>query len=143
MAEVIIGQLNLIGFKASARYLESAAHTEANRAVKPEQQRPDLHKTSASSPILDSSRPLDLYHLCGGRNHIGCDPEIDRLYKEARELEGDARDKAFQNVWAAAYDKYYYVPLFALNWTHGASARLVWEPQPDGLLVFSNMSLKS
>jgi peptide/nickel transport system substrate-binding protein len=143
VAEIIIGQLNLIGFKATTRYLESAAHTEANRAVKPDQQRPDLHLNSASSPIVDSSRPFDLYYLCGGRSHIGCDQEGDRLYKEARELEGDARDKAFQQVWAYFYDKYYYVPLFALNWTHGASARLVWEPQPDGLLVFSNMSRKS
>ena len=57
-------------------------------------------------------------------------------------LEGAERDKGFQGVWAYAYDKYYYVPLFALNWTHGASARLVWEPQVDGNLIFPYMSLK-
>jgi peptide/nickel transport system substrate-binding protein len=142
VAEFIISSLNQLGFKATTRFLEAAASTEALRSVKPEQQRPDLQMTSTSSPTLDSSRPFDLYYLCGGRNHIGCDQEIDRLYNEAKQLSGDARDKAFQQVWAASYDKYYYVPLFALNWTHGASARLVWEPQPDGLLVFSNISLK-
>ena len=142
VAEIIINSLTQIGFKATARYLEAAASTEALRSVKPDQQRPDLQMTSTSSPTLDSSRPIDLYYLCGGRNHIGCDQEVDRLYAEARVLTGEARDKALQNVWAAAYDKYYYVPLFALNWVHAASARLVWEPQVDGLLVFNNISLK-
>ena len=51
-----------------------ARPTEALRSVKPEQQRPDLQMTSTSSPTLDSSRPFDLYYLCGGRNHIGCCP---------------------------------------------------------------------
>ena len=142
VSEFILSSLNQIGFKAKVRFLESAASTEALRSVKPEQQRPDLQMTSTSSPTLDSSRPFDLYYLCGGRNHIGCDQEWDRRYAEARQLTGDARDKAFQDLWAFAYDKYYYVPLFALNWVHGASARLVWEPQVDGLLVFTSMSLK-
>jgi ABC-type transport system substrate-binding protein len=140
VAEVIIGQLNLIGFKASARSLESAASTEANRAVKPDQDRPDLHMTSASSPILDASRPFDLYYLCGGRNHIGCDPEVDRLYNEAKVLEGEAREKGFQAVWAYAYDKYYYVPLFALTGPGTSAAGL--GPRVDGMLMFANMSLK-
>jgi peptide/nickel transport system substrate-binding protein len=143
VAEFIISSLNQIGFKATTRFLEAAASTEALRSVKPEQQRPDLQMTSVSSPNLDSSRPFDLYYLCGGRNHIGCDQEGDRLYNDAKQLSGAERDKAFQQVWAYFYDKYYYVPLFALNWTHGASARLVWEPQPDGLLVFTSISLKS
>ena len=43
--------------------------------------------TSVSSPILDSSRPFDVYYACGGRNRIGCDPEWDRRYAEAKVLD--------------------------------------------------------
>jgi len=143
VSELIIQSLNDMGFKATVRFLESAASTEALRSVKPDQKRPDLQMTSTSSPTLDSSRPFDLYYMCGGRNHIGCDEEWDRQYTEAKQLTGDARDKAFQDLWAYAYDKYWYVPLFGLNWAHGASNRLVWEPRVDGQVVFTEISLKS
>ena len=99
--------------------------------------------TSVSSPTLDSSRPFDIYYACGGRYHIGCDQEWDRRYSEARVLTGDARDKAFQGLWEYAYDKYWYMPLFGLNWTHGASARLEWTPRVDGQVVFTELALKS
>jgi hypothetical protein len=58
-------------------------------------------------------------------------------------LTGDARDKAFQALWEYAYDKYWYVPLFGLNWAHGASKRLQWEPRVDGQVVFTELSLTS
>ena len=84
-----------------------------------------------------------VYYMCGGRNHVGCDEEWDRRYTEAKHLTGDAREKAFQALWEYAYDKYWYVPLFGLNWAHGASNGLVWEPRVDGQVVFTEISLKS
>jgi peptide/nickel transport system substrate-binding protein len=142
VSELIISWLNQVGFKATVRYLEASAATDAMRAVKPDQQRPDLQMTSASSAILDSSRPFETYYMCGGRNHIGCDPEFDRQFQPPKLLEGDARDKALQGLWEYAYDKYWYVPLFGLNWSHGASARLQWEPRVDGQVVFRDMGLQ-
>ena len=141
VAELIVNQLNQIGFKATSRRLEAASFIQALRSVKPDQQRSDLQVTSVSSPILDSSRVFDIDHACGGRNRMGCDPEFDRRYAEAKVLTGEARDKAFQGLWEYAYDKYWYVPLFGLNWAHGASARLQWTPRLDGKLLFAEMSL--
>jgi peptide/nickel transport system substrate-binding protein len=141
VGELIVNELNQIGFKATVRHLEAAAWREAFLAVKPDQNRTDLQQTSVSNPILDSSRAIDVYYACGGRNHIGCDPEYDRRYAEAKVLTGDARDKAFQELWAYAYDKYWYVPLFGLNWVHGATTRLQWTPRIDGLVLFSEMDI--
>jgi peptide/nickel transport system substrate-binding protein len=98
--------------------------------------------TSVSSPILDASRAIDIYYACGGRYRITCDPEWDRRYAEAKNLTGDARDKAFQGLFEYAYDKYWYVPLFGLNWVHGASAKLQWTPRSDSGVRFWEMSLK-
>ena len=84
---------------------------------------------------------FDVYYVCGARNRIGCDPEFDRRYAEAKVLTGDARDKAFQGLWEYAYDKYWYMPLFGLNWAHGATAKLQWTPRIDGMVLFSEMSL--
>jgi peptide/nickel transport system substrate-binding protein len=141
VGELVVNWLNQIGFKATLRHLEAAPWLEAFRAVKPDQKRTDLQATSVSNPILDSSRSIDVYYACGGRSHIGCDPEYDRRYAEAKVLTGEARDKAFQGLWEYAYDKYWYVPLFGLNWAHGAVARLQWTPRIDGIVSFSEMSL--
>jgi peptide/nickel transport system substrate-binding protein len=143
VSELVVNWLNEIGFKAKVRFLEGAAASEALRSVKPDQPRTDLHMTSVSNPVLDSSRAFDVYHACGGRNNIGCDTDWDRKYTEAKGLAGDARDKAFQGLWESASEMYKYVPLFGLNWAHGTSAKLQWTPRLDGLVVLTSMSLNS
>jgi peptide/nickel transport system substrate-binding protein len=143
VSEYVVNQLNQIGFKASVHHLESAAFVEKHRAIKPEQNPADLLMTSVSSPILDASRPFDIYYACGGRYRITCDPEWDRRYAEVKNLTGEARDKGFQGLWEYAYDKYWYMPLFGLNWVHGATAKLQWTPRNDSGVRFWEMSLSS
>jgi peptide/nickel transport system substrate-binding protein len=65
-----------------------------------------------------------------------------KLYNAAAPLTGEARDKAFQTIWEYGYDKIWYMPLFGLNWVHGASAKLSWTPRVDGLVLFSEMNLE-
>jgi peptide/nickel transport system substrate-binding protein len=142
VGEIIVESLNQIGFKATVRHLEAAQWREAFLAVKPDQQRTDLQQTSVSNPVLDSTRPLDVYYACTGRYRIGCDDEVTKLYNAAAPLTGDERDKAFQKVWEYGYDKYWYMPLFGLNWVHGASSKLKWEPRVDGMVLFTEMSLE-
>jgi peptide/nickel transport system substrate-binding protein len=141
VGELVVNWLNQIGFKATLRHLEAAPWLEAFRAVKPDQKRTDLQATSVSNPILDSSRSIDVYYACGGRSHIGCDPEYDRRYAEAKVLTGEARHKAFQGLWEFAYDKYWYLPVFGLNWAHGTSAKLQWTPRVDGEVLYTEMTL--
>ncbi len=141
VGEIIVESLNQIGFKATVRHLEAAQWREAFLAVKPDQQRTDLQQTSVSNPVLDSTRPLDVYYVCGGRYKIGCDDEVMKLYSAAAPLTGDERDKAFQKIWEYGYDKIWYMPLFGLNWVHGAS-KLNWNPRVDGLVLFSEMLLE-
>ena len=115
----------------------------SKRAVKPGQDTFDLIMTSVSSPVLDSSRVFDAYHVCSAIYRIGCDPEFDRRYTEVRGLTGEARDKAFQDLWAYAADKLWYLPMFGLNWVHAAGPKMQWNPRLDGLVLFSEMSLDS
>jgi hypothetical protein len=84
----------------------------------------------------------DSYYACGATQRIGCDQEWQRRYDEAKGLTGEPRDKAFQGLWEYAYDKYWYLPLFALSRVHGASARLQWTPRLDGRILFVEMGLK-
>ena len=143
VGELIVNWLNQVGFKATLRHLEAAAWREAFLAVKPDQQRTDLQQTSVSNPVLDASRVFDVYYACGGRYKIGCDQDFDKKYREANALSGSERDKAFQALWEYAYDKYWYMPLFGLDWVHGSSAKLKWNPRLDGLVLFTEMDLET
>jgi peptide/nickel transport system substrate-binding protein len=122
--------------------MEGSPFSEKKRAVKPGQETADLLQTTVSSPVLDSSRIYDSYYVCGALYRIGCDPEFDRRYTEAKALTGEARDKAFQGVWEYASDKLWYLPMFGLNWVHGAGEKLQWMSRIDGLVLFTEMSLK-
>jgi peptide/nickel transport system substrate-binding protein len=143
VGELLVNQLNQVGFKATLRNLDATASTAAIRSVRPDQKRTDMHLTSISYRILDSSRPFDSYYTCGGTQRIGCDEEWDRRYIEAKALTGAPRDQAFQGLWEYAYDQYWYLHLFALSRTHGGSARLQWTPRVDGQVLFVEMGLKS
>jgi peptide/nickel transport system substrate-binding protein len=143
VGEIVVESLNQIGFKATVRHLEAAQWREAFLAVKPDQQRTDLQATSVSNPVLDSTRPLDVYYVCGGRYKIGCDEELMKLYHAAVPLTGEARDQAFQKVWEYGYQQIWYMPMFGLNWVHGASAKLTWTPRIDGMVLFSEMNLEA
>src|SRR4029434_3786371 len=110
VGESLVNSLNEIGFKATLRHLEAAQWREAFLAVKPDQPRTDLQQTSVSNPVLDSTRPLDVYYVCSGRYRIGCDDEVTKLYAAASPLTGDERDKAFQKIWEYGYDKLWYMP---------------------------------
>ena len=141
VSELIANWLNQVGFKVTIRHLEPVAFSEKKRSVKPGQDTPDLLQTSVSSPILDSSRVFDAYYECGALYKIGCDAEFDRRYKESKDLTGEAREKAFQGLLEYANPKLWYLPLFGLNWVHGASGRLQWLPRVDGQVLFTEMSL--
>jgi peptide/nickel transport system substrate-binding protein len=142
VGELVVNQLNQVGFKATIRNLDAVAAVEAQRAVKPGQKRTDLHLISVSYRILDSTKMWDTYYACGASSAIGCDEEWERGYTEAKGLTGEARDKAFQGLWERLSTQYRYLPLFALSRVYGASAQLQWTPRLDGRVLFVEMSLK-
>jgi hypothetical protein len=73
-----------------------------------------------SNPVLDSSRLLDQSVTCDARCSLVCDPEFDQKLKAAGELEGDARDRASQDIWAYMHEEYCYMPLFGLDYVKSA-----------------------
>jgi peptide/nickel transport system substrate-binding protein len=142
VCELVVGALNEVGFKATIRNVDVQNHADALRAVKPGQKFTDLLMTSVSNPILDASRVFDNYFACGGQFAQFCDQEWNQRYATAQALGGEERDKAFQGLWAYAYDKFWYLPLFGMDYLHGASPKVKWTPHNDGLTFFSDMRLE-
>jgi hypothetical protein len=43
-------------------------------------------------------------------------------------LSGEARSQGLQELWQIAHDQNTHIPLFGLNYIHGISPKLHWDP---------------
>ena len=87
-----------------------------------------------SDPVLDSSRALQNYYVCGGVSAHWCDQAWTDKYTQVLGMTGEARVKGFQELWATAYDQNVFIPLFGLNFIHGMSPKLKWGPVRQDLI---------
>jgi peptide/nickel transport system substrate-binding protein len=142
VTEAVANALSEVGLKVNIRGLEMAQWREALAATKPDQQHTDMLVRGMSNPILDSSRLMDQSHLCGARNSLICDATFDKMLKDAGAASGEERNKLYQAAWKYAHDQIWYIPLFGLDYVHAVSPKLKWAPNPDGVILFSQMALE-
>jgi peptide/nickel transport system substrate-binding protein len=142
--ELVSDQIGQSGLKVSIKSLEAGQWRTILRQVKPGEARADLQLTAASDPVLDSSRVLTNYFACGGVSAHWCDQAWTDKYTAALGLGGDARAKAFQELWATIHDQNVFVPLFGLNFVHGLSSKLKLGPKRQDLIrYFPEWTLES
>jgi peptide/nickel transport system substrate-binding protein len=135
VTELFANQVSQTGLKVTVRSLEVGQWRTVNSSVKPGDVRADLFLSSSSDPVLDSSRTIAQKMRCGGVNSAWCDQEWTAKFNIAQGLSGDARSKAFQELWQIAYDQNVFIPLFGLNFVHGISPKLNWDPTERNDLV--------
>jgi peptide/nickel transport system substrate-binding protein len=135
VTELFANQVNQTGLKITVQSLEVGQWRAINRQVKPGEVRSDLHLASVSDPVLDSSRVFTQFFACGGVMALWCDREWTARFNTAQGLSGEARSKAFQELWQTVYDQNLFVPLFGLNFIHGISPKLHWGKYPRYDLV--------
>jgi peptide/nickel transport system substrate-binding protein len=143
LGEAIGGSVSsATGLKLTPRIMEAGQWRESLFAVKPGEKRSDLLLVAVSNPTFDSLRVMDAYYHCAGRFSHACDEAFTQKFKQAATMSGGDRDKAFQELWKTAYDEYWFIPLFGLDFVHGTSAKLKWTPRPDGNWFFAEMELQ-
>jgi peptide/nickel transport system substrate-binding protein len=135
VAELFANQVNQTGLKITVQSLEVGQWRTVNSQVKPGQARADLFLSASSDPVLDSSRTMAQKMRCGGVNSAWCDEEWTAKFNTAQALSGEARSKAFQELWQIAYDQNVMIPLFGLNFVHGLSPKFHWDPTKRNDLV--------
>jgi peptide/nickel transport system substrate-binding protein len=135
VTELFANQVGQTGLKITVQSLEVGQWRTVNSQVKPGQARADLFLSSSSDPVLDSSRTMAQKYRCGGVNSAWCDQEWTAKFNTAQALSGEARSKAFQELWQIAYDQNVFIPLFGLNFVHGISPKLHWDPAKRNDLV--------
>jgi peptide/nickel transport system substrate-binding protein len=141
VTELVSNQISQTGLKVTVRSLVAGQWRRVLRSVKRGEPRSAVQLTAASDPVLDSSRVLISYYQCGGTSTTWCDQEFNTKLTNVLGLGGDARAKGFQELWATAYDQNVFIPLYGLNFIHGISPKLHWEPRPDLVRAFSEWRL--
>jgi len=136
--ELVADQISQSGLKVTVKSLEVGQWRTIMRQVKPGEARSDLHLTSVSDPVLDSSRAMLNYYQCGGVQAAWCDQDWTNKFTQVLGMSGDARAKGFQELWATAYDQNVFIPLYGLNFIHGISPKLHWGPPRQDLIRLFN-----
>ncbi len=140
LAEAMQGMLEEAGLKVTLVPMEAAPWRDLLFANKEGQERTDLIIISASNIQFDTSRVMNFYYGTGQFSHSD-DAAFQADMDKAAVLSGDERIAAYRKLWADAYDKYWVVPLFGIDYIHGLSARTDWTPRDDGFVYFNTMTL--
>lgn len=140
LAEAMQGMLQETGLVVTLVPMEAAPWRDLLFANKEGQERTDLIIISASNIQFDSSRVMNFYYGLGQFSHAD-DPAFQAEMDKAAVLSGDERVAAYRKLWAEAYDQYWMVPVFGIDYIHGLSARLDWTPRDDGFVYFNSMTL--
>jgi peptide/nickel transport system substrate-binding protein len=92
--------------------------------------------------ILDLWFSYANYFACEGRTSLYCNPDVDRLWKEARNLSGEARDLKLQEAAQVAYDDYAHGLIAHMDLAYLISEDLNWNVKLDHRLQAKEMSPK-
>jgi peptide/nickel transport system substrate-binding protein len=104
---------------------------------------PDSIYISAGNPMLSVQSTLDSLYSAEGGQGSNTDEEMARMVAEAATIiDPDERAAMLDKILAKGCEEAYFVFLPAPENLYGASADLVWEPEPDAAVRISRMSWK-
>ena len=92
--------------------------------------------------ILDLWFSYVSYFVCEGPTSLYCNPDVDRLWEEARSLSGEARDLKLQEAAQVAYDDYAHGLIAHMDLAYLISEDLNWDVKLDHRLQAKEMSPK-
>lgn len=103
LVQAIAQSLREVGLKANIKSIENSAWRELLRAPFPAEQRPTLQMISHDNTSGDSSFSFPKYVTCKGSLSAICNPEIDRLIKEAEISGGEKRAQLYRQAAEILY----------------------------------------
>jgi peptide/nickel transport system substrate-binding protein len=140
LAEAMQGMLEEAGLKISLVPMEAAPWRDLLFANREGQERTDLIIIAASNIQFDTSRVMNFYYGTGQFSHADS-AEFQARMDEAAVLSGEARVNAYRDLWKEAYDSFWMVPIFGIDYIHGLSSKIEWTPRDDGFVYFNTVTL--
>jgi peptide/nickel transport system substrate-binding protein len=137
-SEAIIGYLTAVGIRARLRFLQVSAVTTVRRAGKATLN----HSDWGSLSVGDVSNSVSVFHEFSS-DDINRDPEIrDLLLRGDSSMDPGERKAAYARALALIADRAYVLPLYTVPTYYLAAKDLAFDPPPDELPRFYEMSWK-
>jgi len=136
--EAIINYLRAVGIDAKLNFLQYAALRDMVRAGKASL----THQTWGSNLVNDISASTPVY-FGGGADDVSGDKEVQALLDEGNvTIDEEKRNSVYQKALALISERAYAVPLWSLPVYYVASKDVEFQPYPDELIRFWDMSWK-
>jgi peptide/nickel transport system substrate-binding protein len=90
--------------------------------------------------ILDFAYTYGLYYSCEGPVSVYCNPAAEKVYDEARQLSGEARDKKLQELNKILYDDVPMGYIAHMDLSYAVSDKLDWKVKLDHRLLGKKMA---
>lgn len=135
LAEALQAMMEQSGLKISLVNLDAAPWRDALYARKEGQERTELFISGASNIQFDSSRLINNYFGLGQFSHADSE-EFQAKMDEVGAMSGDERIAGYRALWQEIHDNYWVIPLFGIDFVHGVSERVDWQPRDDGYFDF-------
>lgn len=140
LAEAIQAMVDQTGLRITLEPLEAAPWRDMLYSRGEGQQRTEMFISGASNFQFDSSRLINNYYGLGNFSHADSE-EFAAKSAEVGALSGAERDAGYRELWAEAREHYWIIPLFGIDFLHGASERVNWEPRSDNFIYFNTATL--
>lgn len=138
--DVVVGNLQAVGFKIKVRQLQVGPYLDARRDNSFDLSFSGTEIGSIDPDIGFVSIQCDAYYSDGGGTNFAnyCNPEVDRLFLEARELSDQAeRGALYMEATAIINEEVPYIVLYVPKILYATSADLVgFVPKPDFTQAF-------
>jgi peptide/nickel transport system substrate-binding protein len=140
-SELIAAQLKEIGVKVKLQLHEWNAYRKLGRIPGNEAGAFDLKYGWNSNEWFDASR-IVAHITCDGTSSKLCNKKIDDLMDRAiKTLDQKAREKLYQQVWAALNEDPHAIYLLQQNLIYGLAKRLDWQPRLDDEVRIASMRI--
>jgi peptide/nickel transport system substrate-binding protein len=137
-SEAMINYLRAVGIKANLRFMQYAAMREQVRGHKAAM----AHQTWGSFSVNDVSASTPVY-FAGGPDDINRDPKVIELLKKGdNSVDPAVRKQAYAEALGMIQDNAMSVPLYSLSTFYVIGKGLDFQPYPDELPRFWEMSWK-
>ena len=141
LSEAIANYVSKTGLKVKLAPAELAKWQEINRSNGPGAGKPELFVSSHGNDLMDSASTFETYYRCQASLSLACDAEFEKKIAPAVAKSGSERQQALRDLWKEAVELYMTMPLFSLDYVHGLSTNVEWEPRVDGYVYYNTMRL--
>lgn len=140
--EIVQAWLQAAGLNVTINMMDVKPWTDIILQQPIPEDRRGIIQSSAGAEMGDASLPVGGYFTSTGGQSPLRDPKIDEMQAAARVLDGEERNKAYQDLLKYVHDTQLpVIPMVHLQAIYGLSDRITWEPRSDNLILLKEVQI--